>query len=214
MICHANAGTWDLVNGRPATVLPTLFDGPATRANAVNADGSVIVGWQDQPTGERTAAKWVNTVPELILTADGAFNGEAHAVSADGGTIVGGGYNNFGPEAWIWGASTGVTPIGMSTNGESFTALDVSDDGNIVVGFVRKGQFLESGFIWRDRKGPFRLDVFVNRRGAVVPAGWNLNVASLISADGKTIYGWGFNPDNLVEMFKIDLNAPSAPAPK
>src|SRR4029077_7423075 len=43
MICHANAGTWDLVNGRPATVLPSLFNGPATRANGVNADGSVIV---------------------------------------------------------------------------------------------------------------------------------------------------------------------------
>ena len=47
-VCHANAGYWDLINGGPATVLPMLFDGPATRANAVNADGSVIVGWQDQ----------------------------------------------------------------------------------------------------------------------------------------------------------------------
>jgi uncharacterized membrane protein len=218
MICHANAGTWDLVNGRPATVLPTLFDGPATRANAVNADGSIIVGWQDQPTGERSAAKWVNTVPELILTPDGGLNGEAHAVSADGGTIVGGGYNNFGPEAWIWRASTGVTPIGMSTKGESFTALDVSNDGNVVVGFLgrvnNKGQLLESGFIWRNGKGATRLDLFLTRRGVVVPVGWTLNVASLISADGKTIYGWGFNPDNLVEMFKVDLNAPSAPAPR
>ena len=71
---------------------------------------------------------------------------------------------------------------------------------------------MESGFIWRDGEGPTRLETFLHRRGAVVPAGWNLNVASLISADGKTIYGWGFNPDNLVEMFKIDLNAPSAPA--
>ena len=124
---------------------------------------------------------------------------------------MGEGYN-FGPGAWIWHARTGVRPIG--TNEGSFTALDVSDDGNIVVGFVRKGQFLESGFIWRDRKGPFRLDVFLNRRGAVVPAGWNFNVASLISADGKSIYGWGFNPDNLAEMFKIDLNATSAPAPR
>src|SRR5262249_41708252 len=52
MVCHANAGYWDLINGRSAIVLPTLFDGPATRANAVNDDGSVIVGWQDQPTGE------------------------------------------------------------------------------------------------------------------------------------------------------------------
>ena len=90
-LCKASAGTWDLINGGPATALPKLFDGPASRANAVNADGSVIVGWQDQPTGERTAAKWVNGVIELILTPSGGFNGEAMAVSADGNTIVGAG---------------------------------------------------------------------------------------------------------------------------
>ena len=67
-LCRAGAGTWDLINGGPATDLPMLFEDSAARANAVNADGSVIVGWQDQPSGERTAAKWVNGVEELILT--------------------------------------------------------------------------------------------------------------------------------------------------
>ena len=38
-----------------------------------------------------------------------------------------------------------------------------------------------------------------------MPDGWILSVASLISADGKTIYGWGFNPDGLLEMFKVAL---------
>ena len=210
MQCHANGGTWDLVNGGPATVLPTLFDGPATRANAVNADGSVIVGWQDQPTGQRTAAKWVNSVPELILTSDGAFNGEALAVSADGGTIVGYGYN-FGQDAWIWRARTGVTPIGMSARimGEFF-AVDVSDDGKVVVGFIRKGLFNQTAFIWRYGRGAAYLDQFIKKHGAVIPDGWNLNVASIISPDGNTIYGWGFNPGGQVEMFKVALNAPTA----
>ena len=212
MVCHANGGTWDLVNGGPATVLPTLFDGPSTRANAVNADGSVIVGWQDQPTGLRTAVKWVISVPELILTSDGAFNGEALAVSADGGTIVGFGYN-FGQEAWIWRANTGVTPIGMSTHGGKkgeFFATDVSDDGKVVVGFIRKGLFKEKAFIWRYGKGAAYLDEFITNRGAVIPAGWNLNTASIVSPDGNTIYGWGFNPASQEEMFKVDLNASTA----
>ena len=213
MVCHANAGTWDLVGGGPATVLPTLFDGPATRANAVNADGSVIVGWQDQPTGERTAAKWVNTVPELILTNDGGLNGEAHAVSADGKTIVGEGYD-FGSLAWIWRAGNGVIPIGLTTHGNqkgSFTALDVSDDGRIVVGFLRKGGLKERAFIWARGKGATFLEAYLTNHGGVIPAGWSLKVASLISADGKTIYGWGFNPDGLIEMFKVDLDSPAAP---
>ena len=213
-VCKANAGTWDLVNGGPATVLPTLFDGPATRANAVNADGSVIVGWQDQLNGERTAAKWVNGIPELIVNDDGSFNGEAHAVSADGKTIVGENYQFTGIkfQAWIWRDGQGVSPIGISAHGHlgNFTALDVSDDGTVVVGFIRKGQLQQKAFIWKSGHGAAYLDAFLTSRGAIVPAGWTLKSASVISADGKTIYGWGSNPDGLIEMFKVELNTPAA----
>ncbi len=208
-VCHANAGTWDLVNGGPATVLPTLFDGPSSRANAVNADGSVIVGWQDQPNGERSAAKWVDGTPELILTAAGELNGEAQAVSADGKTIVGGGYA-FGHSAWVWHEGEDVSEIGGGAQARrigSYVALDVSDDGQTIVGFIHGGRFKERAFFWRGHKG-VRLDTFLANQGAVVPEGWTLEVASIISADGKTIYGWGFNPADQLEMFKVTLDAP------
>jgi uncharacterized membrane protein len=206
-VCHANAGYWDLINGGPATVLPMLFNGPATRANAVNANGSVIVGWQDQATGERTAAKWVDSgagyVEELILTPSGGLNGEAQAVSADGNTIVGGGYN-FGSSAWIWRPKAGVMPLESRPNASaSFVALDVSDSGKVVVGFARFGNSTRA-VIWKPKQdqGAF-LDEFIERGGAVVPDGWTLSVANVISADGKTIYGWGFNPNGLIEMYKV-----------
>jgi hypothetical protein len=32
------------------------------------------------------------------------------------------------------------------------------------------------------------------------------NAASLISADGNIIYGWGLNSDDLIEMYKVVLN--------
>jgi len=207
-ICKASAGTWDLITGGPATALPKLFDGPSTRANAVNADGSVIVGWQDQLTGQRTAAKWVNGVEELILTPSGEFNGEAQAVSADGRTIVGGGYASGHP-AWVWREGEGVSSLGPGRLGTRMVghciALDVSDDGHRVVGFIHGGRFKEGAFFWRDQKGAM-LDTFITNQGAVIPDGWSLSVASIISADGHTIYGWGFNPDGLVEMFKVTLD--------
>ena len=208
-VCHANAGYWDLIDAYPARVLPMLFDGPASRANAVNARGNVIVGWQDQPAGERTAAKWVHCgtgyVEELILTPSGGFNGEAMAVSADGQTIVGGAYD-FGNSAWIWRPQTGVQPIEVFGSGDNaFTALDVSDNGKVVVGFSRKGRRTRA-FIWVKGKGTIFLDRYLANHGAVVPDGWSLNVANVISADGRTIYGWGFNPDGLVEMYKAVLN--------
>jgi uncharacterized membrane protein len=209
-VCHANAGTWDLVNGRTATVLPSIIDGPSTRANAVNADGTVIVGWQDQLTGERNAAKWVNRVPEFITNSDGSFNGEAQGVSADGKNIVGGnyGYTGNNAPAWIWREGRGVTPIGISEHGHgkgNFTALDVSDDGKVVVGFIQKGVFKETAFIWRLGAGAAYLNEFLSRNGAIIPPGWTLSVASIISPDGHTIYGWGFNPDSRIEMFKVEL---------
>ena len=207
--CKAGAGTWDLVNGGPATALPALFgDTTYSRANAVNADGSVIVGWQDQLTGERTGTKWVNGVEELILTSSGGFNGEALGVSADGQTIVGEGYN-FGRGAWIWKAGTGVRSIGARGGDGRYLALDVSDDGNVVVGLIRRLRFgfpAQRGFIWTEGEGATTLDAYLAKRGVVVPQGWILSVASLISADGNTIYGWGFNPDGLIEMFKVTLN--------
>jgi probable HAF family extracellular repeat protein len=209
-VCHANAGYWDLINGGPASVIPTVFDGPASRANAVNASGNVIVGWRDQPTGERTAAKWVHSssgyLEELILTSSGGFNGEAMAVSADGKTIVGGAYD-FGNSAWMWRPKTGVQPIEVAGGGDNAmsTALDVSDNGEIVVGFSRTGRHTHA-FIWINGNGGIFLDEYLANQGVVVPVGWSLTVASLISADGNTIYGWGVNPDRLIEMHKVTLN--------
>ena len=204
-LCKVSAGTWDLINGGPATALPKLLESPATRANAVNADGSVIVGWQDQLSGERTAAKWVNGVEELILTPSGGFNGEALAVSADGNTIVGANYN-LRDGAWIWRPATGVERIWE--RGKSLILLDVSDDGKTAVGFTREGahQGHQRAFLWRHGRGFILLAKYLADRGGVVPEGWDLTVASLISADGTTIYGWGFNPDNFVEMFKVVVN--------
>ncbi len=207
-LCQASAGTWDLSNGGQASVLPNMFgnDKTSTRANAVNADGSVIVGWQDQLTGERIAAKWVNGVEELILTDAGfGINGEAQAVSADGNAIVGGNYGYLGHDAWIWTHAAGVQPIGRPSR-ESFTAVDVSDDGKTVVGFTSHSR----PFVWRAGKGTFYFLDFLRSRGAVVPDGFRMIAATTISADGNIVYGWGFNADSLVEMFKAELNTPAA----
>jgi probable HAF family extracellular repeat protein len=203
--CHANAGFWDLVNGGPAVALPSLIEGRSTRANAVNADGSVIVGWQDQETGERTAAKWVNGVEELILTPDGGFNGEAMAVSADGNTIVGIGYDQR-DGAWVWHAGTGIERVHQK--GVSLNLIDVSDDGKTAVGFTREGANgrHERALLWRAGRGAILLTKYLADTGAIVPEGWNPTVADVISADGRTIYGWGLNPNNVVEMFKVEIN--------
>ena len=143
----------------------------------------------------------MNGIGELILTQDGTFNGEALAVSANGRAIVGTNYAFAGHQAWIWLDGENVHPIGR--NGGDWVALDVADNGQIVVGFT------SDAFIWKKGNGASSLLTFITDRGAVVPASWRLNVASRISADGNTIYGWGLNPDGLIEMFKVELNGPA-----
>ena len=86
------------------------------------------------------------------------------------------------------------------------TALEVSDDGKTGRLYQRRGspQGHEHAFLGETAEAPF-LASYLTERGAVVPEGWDLTVASLSSADGTAVYGWGFNPDNLVEMFKVEL---------
>jgi hypothetical protein len=95
----------------------------------------------------------------------------------------------------------------------SLTALDVSDDGKVVVGFSSKSAFIcfASSTVGKEARD---LLTFLKSRGAVVPDGWRLIVANLISADGNIVYGWGLNPDNLVEMYKVvlDLNVANGPS--
>ena len=70
--------------------------------------------------------------------------------------------------------------------GKSLTLLDVSDDGKTAVGFTREGANggHQRAFIWRDGRGAILLAKYLADFGVVVPEGWDLTVASLISADG------------------------------
>ena len=114
-------------------------------------------------------------------------------------------YAYGGHFAWIWTPAGGVQPIGTDSR-ESFTALDVSDDGKTVIGFTSHNR----PFIWRQGKGTFYMLNFLRSRGAVIPDGFRMTTNSVISANGNIIYGWGFNADLLIEMFKVDLKAPAA----
>jgi len=102
----AAEGMTQLTVNRPAN---------ASRANAVSADGSTIIGWNDQDSGFRSGVIWQNGVPLDLADADGNPVGEALAVSSDGSVVVGTGYSNpdtGGIEAWRWTAATGVQGIG------------------------------------------------------------------------------------------------------
>ena len=179
------------------------LSGRSTRANAVSADGRVVVGWEETPIGPRQGAKWVDGREELITGPNGIV-GEAQAANRDGSLIVG--MNcDFTRElgrltAWTWTAGAGTTCFPVrppSWAPPAFyvaTMLGTSDDGRVIGGALTFGLDAES-MVWFDGE-PIPLRDYL--RGNGVPdafEGWiNTGFVTDVSADGRTLVGYGAGP--------------------
>jgi len=205
---HGFAFRWSEADGM--TRLPVNRPQNASRANKISADGSVIVGWNDQDNGARTGVMWKDGMAIDMVDSTGAPVGEATAVSRNGRVVVGVRYFDvptFTMQAWRWTAETGVQPLGCLPGSFGCTATSaraVSDDGTIVVGDSISG----SSYVataWTPDAGMQRLADYLAAQDVVVPDGWNLQSGSGISADGKTIGGWGVGPTAFTS-FVVDMH--------
>lgn len=200
----AHAVKWDAVNG--VTDLGSIVPNRSSRANAINADGSVIVGWQDQDNGTRSGAKWVNGVQSFITDSNGNYVGEAGDVSADGMTIIGAAM----PNPYVWNSVTGITYITHPNSSVFFRggATGISADGKKVVGFFRAfaaPPMSGEGFIWTAAGGRINLNdyavsVGINTQGVI------MSLPLAISRDGLRIAGVGTNASNQTVAFFLDLS--------
>lgn len=84
---RAHAVRWNAAG--EITDIGSTVEGRYSRANAVNNDGTVVVGWQDDTTGFRQGAIWINGNQTILTDNDGNGLGEAGAVSGDGSVVVG-----------------------------------------------------------------------------------------------------------------------------
>lgn len=158
-----------------------LYD---SAAYGVNADGSVIVGYGANASGNAEAFRWE---AGNMIGLGGAFdefgNGfvlsEAYGVSADGSVIVGNGLYQyfdeatgnylFNSEAFLWTESLGMVRL-----------------KNHLVDNYGLGSALE---------------------------GWDMEGMGGISADGLTISGYGTNPDGNIEAWQVSLASTDVPEP-
>jgi uncharacterized membrane protein len=118
-----------------------------SRANAISADGSTVVGYAfDAKRGFRwtEATGMLNlerTVFDNGTTADwGTLNTNANAVSADGSVVVGQAYSATDGlnQAFRWHESTGLVNLATGSDFEDYesSADFVSADGKVIVGYV------------------------------------------------------------------------------
>lgn len=200
----AHAVKWTAASG--VTDLGSIVPNRSSRANAINADGSVIVGWQDQDNGTRSGAQWINGVESFITDANGNYVGEAGDVSEDGTTIIG----SAMPNPYVWNSTTGLTYITHPNSSAFFRggATGISADGKKVVGFFRAfaaPPMSGEGFIWTSAGGRINLNDYAVGLG-INTQGVNMALPLAISQDGKRIAGVGTNASNQIVAFYLDLS--------
>jgi len=197
----ARAFRWEESTGM--VDLGSTTPGRSSRANAVSGDGRVVVGWQEETSGFRMGAKWVDRTQELIRGPNGTV-GEAFAANRDGSLIVGVNCDLFNPvaSAWKWTAAGGAQcfPVPRPPNllnlpYQAFM-LATSDDGRVIGGAFSFGLESES-LVWFDGELFFLKDYL--RANGLPDAfrGWvNTGFVLGITPDGRTLVGYGAGPTN------------------
>ncbi|MDH5627381.1 MAG: hypothetical protein OEY69_03710, partial [Candidatus Krumholzibacteria bacterium] len=174
--------------------------GRNSRANDANADGSVIVGWDEAPFGNWQPTVWDDGLLTHLSTKD-AFH-DAEAVTADGKMVVGESYNTttnalvaaiwrFNGTTWdeqLIGALPGTFPgYGLAK------CMDVTPDGSMVVGYNRFdfAPAPATGFIWTQAGGMVNLETFLVANGVTLPPQFDILGLNGVSDDGKVLCGVG-----------------------
>ena len=201
---NAHAVKWDEVNGM--VDLGSIVSGRSSRANAINAAGTVIVGWQDESNGTRSGAKWQDGVESFITDNNGNNVGEAGGISADGKTIIG----SANPNPYVWNATSGLTYITHPNASFSFKggATGISADGTKVIGYYRAfgaPPMSGEGFIWTAATGRINLNDYAVSLG-IATNGVTMGLPLAISQDGKKIAGMGTNASNQMVAFYLDTS--------
>lgn len=202
---NAHAVKWTQEGG--VEDLGSIVPNRSSRANAINSDGTVIVGWQDEANGSRRGAKWVNGVETFITDNNGDYVGEAGDVSADGNTIIGASL----PEPYVWNSVTGLTYISHPNSSAFFRggATGIAADGKTVVGYFRAFSappMSGEGFIWTSTGGRVNLNDYVVGLG-ISTQGVTMSLPLAISQDGKKIAGVGTNSSGQIVAFYLDISS-------
>jgi probable HAF family extracellular repeat protein len=163
-----------------ATFTPLgTFGGTSSRATDVSADGSVVVGTIETPTG-RDLFRWT---PMETMVRNGAY-GDHPAVSDDGSAVVGTFRVPPSPSdafRWTIGGSFQILGSGVP--------FDVSSDGRVIVGDRDTGSFR-----WTESTG------FVDL--GTLPGGDNESRALAVSGDGSVVVGFADAANGRYEAYR------------
>lgn len=179
---EGRAFRWTAQNGME--YLSGLDPSRVSHASAISADGSVIVGqigsegFPNYSAFRWTAATGPVFLPNQTTSAD---------ASADASIL----YGDMPGQAYRWTIGGGLQPLGMfgvlPTRAKACTA-----DGGTMVGLADNA-LGGIAMIWDAAHGFRTMDSFLMANG-VDTSGWTLAAGTGISDDGRTICGYGTDP--------------------
>jgi probable HAF family extracellular repeat protein len=147
-----------------------------SNANAISADGSVVVGNSGDTNGSKPF-RWTKETGIVGLGSNNQY-GSATGVSADGSVVVGTGASPQG--AFRWTKETDMVSLGGNTN-----ATGVSADGSVIVGYFDvSGTNGIQAFLWTQANGIVSLGSLDNCGNEGCFSG-----ATAVSADGSVVVG-------------------------
>ena len=166
------------------TRLGFLASDVASQANAVSADGLMVVGSSQSASGKSRPFRWRAEEGMVDLgLLHGGTTGKARAVSANGDFVVGDGdVQGSSSAVFRWSKSTGLVQLKALSDSTLCAVGGVSGDGNVVVGTCLVVG--NSAFRWTESSGMVALGQF----GGGSSRSSN---ALAISSDAGTVVGIG-----------------------
>lgn len=167
----------------------------SSRANGINDDGSIVVGWQDDDF-DRFGVYWKNGQQIYLKDGNGEnIYGEIGGISGDGKTMYG--FNVDHP--FIYNETDGYQEFAHEDPMYEGSGVAVTDDGKRMLGYFRKwgqGAFAGKAFIWTKEKGIVDLNEYVTSVG-LDAEGMTFSLPLGMSPNGKYIVGIGTKNESL-----------------
>ena len=191
-------------------------------AAGVSADGTVVAGSSYSAANQLRAFRWTSAgmvgLPYLPNTSGLTPWSQAEGISANGAVIFGESRSTASGnamEACIW-TGGGVQGLGDLPGGAFQSwAYAATPDGSVIVGRATiegvggpfGGGSAPRAFIWDAARGLRDVQQVLSDAGANL-AGWSLQEARAISADGRTIVGTGTDPAGQTQAWLATLPPP------